>query len=330
MNTPPRHSSFAFGLTIESDWEIPCSPTPHPTFASIRLRSGTEQYFLNHVPAQLRRSDPQRIYFKDLIDGSRYVLWRDVFEFHISADSKLITGRSLDEAPEAAFKTYMLGHLLSTVLLGFGIETLHAAGVVIGGGAVGLLGDSARGKSTLAAAFLKEGHRLLSDDFLVVHETGAGPLAYPGLPRIKLYERVSRHLIRPGQQGTPMNQDHCPKMVYPVDDAFPDPISLRAFYSIASPKAAVGRSGVVIEPLTEREAYLELTGNSFNTSVKTSKRLAAQFEWATALVKAVSVKRLVYPRVLSVLPEVVAAVCEDVKAQPQARDFASTLPSLTP
>jgi hypothetical protein len=320
---------YAFGLNIQSDWDIPCSKTPHSTFSSVRLVKGTEQFFAQRVPADIRRRDLKRITLEDLADGSRYLGWRDIFEFHISADSRTVTGLSLDGAPEAAFRTYMLGHLISYVLLGLGIETLHAASIVIDGEAIGILGDSARGKSTLSAAFLQAGYSLLTDDFLVLIPSGEDFVAYPGFPRIKLYEQVARHLIAEDQKGTPMTPHRRTKMIYPLE-GHSEPVRLRALYSLASPKAVVGRKDVKIELLSEREAYLDLTENSFNARVKTPQRLASQFQWATNVVKKIPVKRLSYPRVMHILPDVIRAVKEDLAdqaARPSA--LANTLPNRT-
>ncbi|MEO5937211.1 MAG: hypothetical protein ABIP81_08350 [Terriglobales bacterium] len=279
----------------------------------------------------MREANPNRVHFHELADGSRYLRWRNVFEFHLSPDSKVITGHSLDGSPEAAFKTYMLGHLLSFALIGLGIETIHAASVVLDGEAIAITGDSARGKSTLSAAFLQAGYSLLCDDFLVLRPNGQEYVGYPGLPRIKLYERVAEHLAPKGKVGVPMSKSHRPKIIYALDDIL-DPVPVRVFYALASPRSVGGLKGVHIEHLTERQAYLELTENSFNITVKTPERLASQFEWATELVKRVPVKRLSYPRVLSILPEVIAAVQEDLAAYGDtARSaLASTLPKRTP
>lgn len=315
MKSTKNKPYYAFGLAIHSDWDIPCLQVPHASFETIHIRQATESFFRNAVPSGLRHPYPKRPTFHQLADGSRYLLWRDVFEFHLSADAREVHGRSLDGRPEAAFRTYMMGHLLSYVLLGLGLETLHAATVVFDGEAVGFLGDSARGKSTLAAACLQAGAQLLSDDFLVLREERGRLMAYPGFPRIKLYERVSQHLMAPGKKGVPMNQDPCPKIVFPMENALASAVPLKAFYALASPRAVMGLQEVWIQPLTEREAYLELTENAFNLNVQTRERLASQFQWATNLVKRIAVKRLAYPRLLTILPEVIAQVRADLQRE---------------
>jgi hypothetical protein len=87
---------------------------------------------------------------------------------------------------------------------------------------------------------------------------------------------------------------------------------------------------VRIDALTEREAYLAVLENTFNVRVETPQRLASQFEWTTELVKRVPVNRLSYPRVLSILPDVIAAVKDDLAAYSEPSALANTLPTRTP
>ena len=79
-----------------------------------------------------------------------------------------ITGRQHDEAQEESFQVYLLGQALSYALVNAGFEPLHATAIVVNGGAVVLLGSSGFGKSSLAACFLEAGHRLLTDDLLIL------------------------------------------------------------------------------------------------------------------------------------------------------------------
>jgi len=306
------HHYYAFGLKVTSDWALPCSQRVQPTFATLEFRKQQAAFFAARVPRALRSQDPARIHYHDLEDGSRYLKWRGVFEFLISPDSQVVFGHSLDGAPAAAFRSYMLGHVFSYALLGFGIETFHATCVVVDGEAIAFLGDSARGKSTLAAAFLADGAELVTDDFLVLGREGKGYIAYPGLPRIKLYRSMSKHLL-PARKGQRFTPGRVPKYLYPMEPVT-KPQPLRAFYSLVSPDAIKSQTEVRIEALAPRQAYLEITENTFNVRVQTRERLESQFRWATEVVTRVPVKRLSYPRTLKVLPEVIAAVRADLQA----------------
>jgi hypothetical protein len=70
-----------------------------------------------------------------------------------------------------------------------GLLPLHANAVEIDGSAIAFMGQSGSGKSTLAAWFHDQGFRILADDVCVVRPTADGPpTAYPGLPRLRLWQ----------------------------------------------------------------------------------------------------------------------------------------------
>jgi hypothetical protein len=69
---------------------------------------------------------------------------------------------------------------------------LHANAIVAGGGAYAFAGRSGAGKSTLAAHFARAGYDVLCDDVCVINFDATGvPVAWPGLPRLKLWGDAS-------------------------------------------------------------------------------------------------------------------------------------------
>lgn len=247
-----------------------------------------------------------------LPDGRDYIRWPKLFEFLIAEDGRQIIGHALHETPHEMLGTYLLGQVLSFALLRFGIETLHATTVVIEGRAIAFLGDCGHGKSTLAAAYLKEGHCLLTDDLLVLKQVDGQILAYPGPPRIKLMPPVARWLLGPRVHGVPMNP-LTSKLVIPLEAhqyaGFPVP--LHAIYTLRLPRTRK-RSQVVIRRLSMRAAWYELTRGTFNPVVRDPERLKTQFVWASQLAERIPVKTLSYPRTLTVLPSVHEAILSDL------------------
>ena len=254
-------------------------------------------------------------WFEDraLADGRRYVRWAGLFEFLVGADGRSVMARRLPAAAAMprAFETYLLGQVLSFALIARGLEPLHATAVVVGGGAVGFLGDCGQGKSTLGAAFVRAGHALLTDDLLVLRAAGDGFHAAPGPPRIKLFAEPAARVLGPAVHGTPMN-DRGGKLVFALGArGARGAVPLRALYVL---RPGPARGGVAIHALSPRRAFVELTRNTFNACVVDAARLGRQFDLAARVAVGVPVKTLAYPRGLGRIGAVRAAVEADLSA----------------
>lgn len=311
----PPHLYHLYGFLLRSVWTIPC-PEADSGSPDIELNKAPESFFIDLLrggsTGRVRRSDQDdRFTSCELSDGSDYLRWSGLFEFHISPEGDRITCRPLESASMESFQTYLLGHVLSWALLKQQVEQLHATVVEVDGTAVGFLGDSGSGKSTLSAAFLNAGHRLLTDDMLVLDETDDGYRAHPGIPRIKLDPSVSRKILGEDMRGVPMNPD-TGKEVIPLDAdrsvASGEPVPLRALYILAASSDCSIDAGVTIRPLSPSLACVELVRNTFNTFIDNPDRLRNQFLFSTGVAEHVPVKMLSYPRGLDRLPEVVETI----------------------
>jgi hypothetical protein len=89
---------------------------------------------------------------------------------------------------ERNVRLFLLGSALGILCHQRGLLPLHANAIVAGDGAYAFAGHSGAGKSTLAAHFARCGYEILCDDVCVISFDDAGtPLAWPGLPRLKLW-----------------------------------------------------------------------------------------------------------------------------------------------
>ncbi|MFC1628300.1 hypothetical protein ACFL3H_04210 [Gemmatimonadota bacterium] len=309
------HHYCLYGLLLRSAWVIP-SPEADPDTPDIELNEAPESFFSDLLikagTGRLWRSnEDDRFTSCELSDGSDYLRWSGLFEFHVSSGGNVISCRQLESASTESFQTYLLGQVLSWALLKRQVEQLHASVVEVDGQAIGFLGDSGYGKSTLSAAFLKAGHRLLTDDMLVLEKTMVGYQAYPGLPRIKLDPGIARKILGGDIRGVPMNPD-TGKEVLPLDAdrsaAAGGSVPLQVLYVLASPGDTCSDKEVTIRSLPPSEACMELVRNTFNTFIDDRGRLRNQFDFSTDVAKRVPVKMLSYPRRLDHLPEVVESV----------------------
>lgn len=93
---------------------------------------------------------------------------------------------------DQGWRLFLLGSALGYLCLQRGLFPLHAASVRIGGRTLAIAGHSGAGKSTLAAALVRRGHGLLSDDLTVLRGAdGTGPIeVLPAFPRLKLWREA--------------------------------------------------------------------------------------------------------------------------------------------
>lgn len=172
---------LTYGLRIQSDVEIPELVAAKDGFAAPDARIRLESV---EPPAAGSVSD----------DGSAVRLPNGDFAY-TKADCGRFLIRSGDEilvdpdpgAEDRVWRLSLFGPVLALLMLQRGHLVLHGAALATAYGAVLLLGPNGSGKSTLAGELCKRGHRLLSDDVIVLSREAGPPSVLPGVPLIKLW-----------------------------------------------------------------------------------------------------------------------------------------------
>lgn len=143
----------------------------------------------------------------------------------------VVQPRMAVDAPD--IRLFLLGSVFGLLCLQRGWLPLHACCVEIGGRAIAISADSGIGKSTLAAAFVRHGHRVLADDVTVVDaHAPAGPLVLPAFPRIRLWKDALETLGLPAEGLEPC-RNRMQKFQLPLPGLFrPDPLPLAAVYHL--------------------------------------------------------------------------------------------------
>lgn len=131
-----------------------------------------------------------------------------------------------DDTPDVAL--FLLGSVLGFLTHQRGLLPLHASCVSFEGRVIAFMGASGAGKSTMAALFLAQGGRLLSDDVSVidVHAAG-GPVILPSFPRQKLWRDTLDALgLAPGRYlRRTVNLEKFDRLVGGHFDAMPMPLN---------------------------------------------------------------------------------------------------------
>ncbi len=213
---------------------------------------------------------------------------------YLVRDGRTIVVEPLPGASPEAVRLFLLGAALGMVLCQRGLLVWHASAVVgPDGGATVLAGHSGRGKSTMTAALLARGCRLLTDDLTVVSREGGGsPLVHPTFPRMKLLPDAASRLgldvgtlarVRPGAR----------KLFVTAEERFVrTPLPIRRIYVLdySSPR------DVEIQAVTGHERFERLRPYLFGQKYVEHRRLhLRQFDAFTGAVTAAPLRRLSRP-----------------------------------
>ena len=306
----------AYGISIRSDVPLPLARACDSSLAEVELKTHAAPLApVIRCKIQQQFVSSSAFDVGSLAEGSNYVGLRGVGEILVSPDGRSLACHRYAQSSAESFNVYLLTQALSFALVKSGLEPLHATAVEIGGKAAVFLADCGFGKSTLAAAFLQAGHRLLTDDLLVLRRASAALLAHPGSPRVKLFPEMARKFLGDAIAGVPMNP-HTHKLIVPLKEprVSVHALPVGAIYALA-PASEAARTEVHIAAMNRKQAFVTLLASTFNRVILDSSRLRRQFATTQALANTLPVKVLSYPRSLDYLPAVLDAVVSDLCAE---------------
>ncbi len=190
-------------------------------------------------------------------------------------------------ASERNVRLFLLGSAFGALLHQRGLLPLHANAIEIEGRAFAFCGHSGAGKSTVAAWFHDRGHRILADDVCVIgfDEVG-GALAFPGIPRLRLWREALEASGREADAFT-RSFDDLDKYDVPTGrEAASAPLPLGAIYLLR--KAEEGAAPAEITRLIGVDAVETLVSNTYRgaylrTIGRTGEHLAACLRVARAV-----------------------------------------------
>jgi hypothetical protein len=236
-----------------------------------------------------------------------------ISDFHL-APHRIVAAPSPAAAP-GLLELRFLGPVLGYHLERAGTPVLHASALVVGGRAVALLAGHHGGKSTLAAALMRRGHALLSDDLLPLRNAGSGYLAQPGYPQMRFWPGDAERVT--GRRGWPPVASGVPKVRVAVGTTGErGDATFGRFCAGPVPLAAVlvlrrgdESSPVALRPVPPAAAAMHLVQGSFLPRLVTGAGLQpARLDFFADLVERVPVRELLYPTSHRALGEVVEAL----------------------
>lgn len=187
--------------------------------------------------------------------------------FHIALDATQVDIYPHNGVDERALGLALGGPVMLFVRHKRGRPSLHASAVVTRHGAVAFLGPRGRGKSTMAASFLRRGALLLADDTLPLVCRDNAIDGAPGSPFMKVWHETAQHALELA--------DDLPNLMAGVDKKL---LALEGRYAYAQTPARLhslylldrydptvaGGTEVAIRTLDRREAFFALLAYTSN------------------------------------------------------------------
>jgi hypothetical protein len=227
--------------------------------------------------------------------GADYLLrFPELADFEVSADGTRVQGFPAPGVPSPTVEHLYLNQALPLALSRQGKLVLHGSAVDIGGLGVAFLGESGRGKSTLAASFATGGDRFLTDDGLLLEWAGSRCMIVPSHPSIRLWEDSQDALVNEHVAMAPaVSFTSKARFLAGPDIAFCDQAQpLRRLYFLGDGQVETP----TVEPLRPAEALIELVKHSFLLDIEAQDGLARHFDDLSRLAALPIYFRLDYPR----------------------------------
>ncbi|HZA27713.1 MAG TPA: hypothetical protein VE915_08770 [Actinomycetota bacterium] len=236
-------------------------------------------------------------------EDSRFAFWIEPLGwFEIDPDEPTITVPA--DVNPILREQRMWGVPTALCMLERGDLPIHASAVDIDGSAV-LFGAPAHfGKTTLAAAFLRAGHRVLSED-LSCCRASPSPLIFPGPAGLRIRPDVFRQLDFP---GTRVLEQEPHRIHLAIDEGRRGdglPVPLRAVVLLRETK-----DDLLMERVPAGEAMRDVWTLVFK--LPTDSARAASFEAIASLLAHVPVHNLHRPLRIDRLPDVIDLVVDTV------------------
>ena len=293
------HCYSAYGSTIRS--RIRC-PELSPGFGTPDV---TIDYDTLAAPilggAKAKNGWPQAAPGRLLItwEGGRYLV--------LEGSSILV-----DPAPQVAdevVRLILLESAFPALLHQRGLLSLHGSTVKVGQGCIVFLGDSASGKSTIAAALKQRGYPVLADEISAVSLNNPDqPEVLPAYPQLNLWPDALEILGEERLAFRPV-RSRLQKFALPLGDAFYDrPLPLRAIYVLR----AINVDTFALEKFRGAEKMEQLIAHTHQWSfLKELGLLKNHFEMCAKVANLTPMKLACHPKATSALQKFIDLVEKD-------------------
>lgn len=308
------HHHQIYGLTVALDWAPSAPLIPSGAAPDLVVREAAEPLIPSEAELLIKGGELEGLFRHA---DRFYFAFAQIAEFEVRPAE--IRYRITDETYRYAIELWLRGTVLAFWLEWQQRPSLHASAVVIGEQAVGFMATNKGGKSSLAATLMQRGHPLLSDDILAITRgdlPGEPPLGHPGFPQMRMWPEQAVHFVDDVDALATVHP-YIEKKRVPVGGAgiagtfCPEARPLAVLYL---PERSDDVEAIRIAPVSQTEALLMLVKESFVARlIEAARWQGRRLGTLGSIVKAVPVRRLIYPNGMDLLPAVAQAVEQDAQ-----------------
>jgi hypothetical protein len=294
------HRYAVYGIGLHSDLDLPPLQEATDSPCDIRVR-------VTDPVSRRPGCDADTRHFSATRDEAHYH-WGELGTLRVRGGCD-IELEPVKGADPTLLRLWIQGPGLALALSQQGKLLLHASSVDIFGRGAVFLGPPGAGKSTLAAALVSRGHRLLADDISLV-APGAGSVRWlhPGFSQIKLWPDASEAVTLPVAGGE--FYPDCPKQLFRLPpSAGSTPVPLHALYTVRAGDALDIQS---LSPTQALEAVLtHWYGARFGLELLKAIGVPDHFRRCVRTLEAVRTRALTRPSGSSGIDATAAAIETD-------------------
>ena len=284
MQNNPSFKYRAFGLNIQSDFEIPEMQSVDHVHTDVSV-------VMAEVPGKI--DNPVREGVRFQLTDNEFLLNVDNVASYYVADGNSIRVEKRNGSTLQEMRLFLLGVVFGALLHQRGMVPFHASALKRSHEAGFLIfGRSGIGKSTLTAHLLKQGYNLLSDDISVVKQKNSQVYGYPSYPFIKLWKDVMDHVNFTAETGTRL-RDPLEKYGYRMEENFQgEPAPLNQVFILH----VHNKDQYKVEELKGIEKFNALKNQTFRFQFVTEKNRSAHFAVVNQLAQSTSVYNVTRPQ----------------------------------
>ncbi len=205
-----------------------------------------------------------------------------------------------DNEPVYNIESILVGPALGAIQRLKGIVCLHSSVINIDGNAVAFIGKKRAGKSTMAAAFVKNGYNVIADDLAVLTQKGNSFSVSPGYPKVRLRPQslsaIHNNKLEDFQQVYPNRDSRYTDIGASFEE---DILPLKAIY-ILNNTENIGKKPM-FEPVSAAQKLIQVMEHSFASYMLDKNLKGDEFSFFASLTKKIPIRKINFEHNLDLL-----------------------------